>query len=435
GQSLYNYDFLHRSSTTNLAGAPALSTADADERAQATLQHVVVTFDPVNRRRIYVNGEDTGDRDNTPAGSMAADWQTDFILMVGNNLAHNRGWAGVVRMLSVHNRALSLAQIQQNYSKGVGEKRYVMFNVSRIAGMPAACVNGATDYCFVVFEVSQFDNYAYLFNKPFFISLDPNLYIADLAGLTSKGIRIGINGQLAQAGQAYVSVNATINGSAYQPGYGPESGQPLADRGTIIARENGAEVDLFYLEFDQIGGSSDRSAGFIPNPTPAFAYALGGSDWDGVDVINQGWRLFDSVNASFAKLTGVTPAVNNSASVRNLDQIFAATRQSLPMVEDYRSFLAGHQTNIAQLAIGYCSELMNTSARDAFFGAGTDLTGNNWDNLVNPLVDKFIGTTPIGSQPSVSNVRQELKNLILYNGITTGPTGRNHGLCAGGSCD
>jgi hypothetical protein len=435
GQSLYNYDFLQRSSTTDLAGRPALSTADADERAQAALQHVVVTYDSQNRRRIYVNGEDTGDRDATPAGSLAADWSTDHIFMIGNNLGHNRAWAGVVRMVSVHNRALSLTQIQQNYSKGVGEKRYLMFNVSRIAGMPSACVNGATDYCYVVFEVSQFDNYAYLFNRPIFISLDPNLNIADLAGLTIKGIRIGINGQLAQAGQAYVAVNATISSGDYLPGNTPESGQVLSERGTVIARENGGDVDLFYLEFDQIGGATDRSSNFIPSPVPTFTYALNGATWNGIDVINQGWRLFDAVNLGFAELTGVPAAANDAASARLLDQIFASTRQSLPMAADYQGFLAGHQTNIAQLAIGYCHELMTTQPlRNAFFTSNNtpaDFRSNWRANLIDPLVNRFIGATAIASQPTASSVGNELEALITGNAA-----GRNPGLATacGGAC-
>jgi hypothetical protein len=40
GQSMYNYDFHNRNDVTDADGAPALSTADADERLQATLQHV-----------------------------------------------------------------------------------------------------------------------------------------------------------------------------------------------------------------------------------------------------------------------------------------------------------------------------------------------------------------------------------------------------------
>ncbi len=44
GQTLYNYDFLQRSSNSDGNGEPALSTADAAERLQATQQHVVVTY-------------------------------------------------------------------------------------------------------------------------------------------------------------------------------------------------------------------------------------------------------------------------------------------------------------------------------------------------------------------------------------------------------
>ena len=104
------------------------------------------------------------------------------------------------------------------------------------------------------------------------------------------------------------------------------------------------------------------------------------------------------------------------------------------MVEDYRSFLAGHQTNIAQLAIGYCSELMNTSARGVFFGASSapaDFRSDWQNNLVNPLVDNFMGTTPIANQPSAPNVRTELMALITNNAA-----GRNPGLATtcGGAC-
>ena len=53
---MYNYDFFNRSSKTDANGEPRLSTPDADEVLQATLQHVVATFDPVAGRKIYVNG-------------------------------------------------------------------------------------------------------------------------------------------------------------------------------------------------------------------------------------------------------------------------------------------------------------------------------------------------------------------------------------------
>src|SRR5690606_6457743 len=56
GQTMYNYDFFNRTSNSDANGNPQLSTPDADEVLQATLQHVVATFDPVEGRRIYVNG-------------------------------------------------------------------------------------------------------------------------------------------------------------------------------------------------------------------------------------------------------------------------------------------------------------------------------------------------------------------------------------------
>lgn len=436
GQTMYNYEFFNRSQTTSTSGGPSLSTADADERAQASLQHVVVTYDPTRRRRIYVNGVFTGDMDPIAAGTLAADWSTDYGVFLGSDTSHSAPWAGVVKMLSVHNRALSDAQVTQNFDKGVGEKRYLMFNVSHTPGMPAACASGTASYCYIVFEVSQFDNYSYLFDKPLFVSLDPNFVPNNIP---LKGIRIGINGRLAPAGQAYIAVNTVIGTShGFVPGNHPDSGQLLLDRGTIIARENGADTDLFYLELDQIGTSPDRSATFIPSPVPAFAYTL-----DGAPQINAGWRTFDSLSYAFAQMTGVPAASNDATSTRLLDKVFAGTRQSLPATPDYQSFLASHQTSIAQLAIAYCSELMANNAsgaalRTTFFGVSGTPAGfraNLSGNLVTPLANKFfIGS--LASQPATANVIAELMAAANASG-----GGRTPGLaasCPGGAiggCD
>ena len=45
-----------RSSNSDLNGMPQLQTPDAAMALQASLQHVVLTYDPVNGRQIYVNG-------------------------------------------------------------------------------------------------------------------------------------------------------------------------------------------------------------------------------------------------------------------------------------------------------------------------------------------------------------------------------------------
>ena len=131
GQTLYNYDFFGRSTATGANGAPQLSTADDDERLQASLQHVVMTFDPVNGRRIYVNGEFTGDLDGAGGGTLG-DWDNSFAFVLGNEVSNNRQWQGVIRLVAIHNRALNLQQIQQNFEAGVGEKFFLLFGVEHI---------------------------------------------------------------------------------------------------------------------------------------------------------------------------------------------------------------------------------------------------------------------------------------------------------------
>ena len=163
GQTLYNYDFLARSTSSDANGEPQLTTAADDEDLQATLQHVVVTYDPVNGRRIYVNGEFTGDIDPVAGGTLA-DWDDRFAFVLGNEVSGDRQFQGVFRLVAVYNRALTLEQIRQNFQAGVGEKFFLLFSISHLVDVPKA---------YIMFEVSQFDSYGYLFNKPTFISLDP----------------------------------------------------------------------------------------------------------------------------------------------------------------------------------------------------------------------------------------------------------------------
>ena len=52
GQTLYDYDSLVRSDVTDENGEPQVSTPSADEVLQASLQHVVMNYDPINGRRL-----------------------------------------------------------------------------------------------------------------------------------------------------------------------------------------------------------------------------------------------------------------------------------------------------------------------------------------------------------------------------------------------
>lgn len=418
GQTAYTYNFMHRSSTTDGNGEPALSTADGDKDVQASEQHVVVTFDPTNGRRIYVNGVFTGDVDETAPGNLS-DWDDSYALVLGNEASSDRQWQGKIRLLAIHNRALTEAQIQQNFAAGVGEKYFLLFDVSALVDLPQS---------YVVFEVSQFDNYSYLFRDPRFISLDASVTPGSIA---LKGMRIGINGHEASIGQAYSRLDMTLNDSEYT-----SNGQPLSKIGTTIPLEKGAEYDDFFLTFEQLGSHTHV---YTEPAVPAPAVPV---DNDPVSQI--GLRTFEEIDASMSALTGV--ARTNSAVAATYETI----KQQLPSTENITGFLSSHQVAVSQLAIEYCSELVDdTTLRSSFFPGfnfsanANDITDATWqDQVVNPIIDRFLGQN-IATQPAPADVRAELMTLLTdtadnkpydNNGVSH-PDGLPDGLArCGGPC-
>ena len=413
-QTQYNYDFFQRSSTTSANGDPAHSTADADEDLQATLQHVVLTYDPANGRRIYVNGVFTDDTDATTSGSLS-NWANNFALVFGNETSSDRDWTGTLRLVAIHERALTQDQITTNFQAGVGEKFFLLFNVSEHTGVSNS---------YVVLTVSQFDSYAYLFEKPFFISLD--------AGVTPTNVplrkmRIGINGKEATVGQAYQNLDVTLDSSNYVAG----SGQPISSAGTIIGLEKGTDSDEFFLTFEQLGSATNVvvEADPIAPATPP----------DQTIVANVGVRTFDEINASMSVLTGVSTTNSNVVSTYN------TIKQALPVNEGVNSFLSSHQVALSQLAIEYCSELVdNTTLRASFFNDGSafnfsasagSIATSTWDTqVVKPLVDavtQYNGVTEISSGPSRATTLAEIHALIVRMvGSGTSTTNVVKGSCA-----
>ncbi|MEJ2619526.1 MAG: LamG domain-containing protein [Candidatus Thiodiazotropha sp.] len=401
GQTLYNYNFLHRSSTTDGNGEPAHSTSDDDEDLQATEQHVVITFDPENGRRIYINGIFTDDLDETEPGNLN-DWDDTYALVLGNEASGDRPWAGKVRLLAIHNRALNEAQIQQNFEAGVGEKYFLLFNVSTLLNLPQS---------YVMFEVSQYDNYSYLFRQPKFISLDESV-LPD--SIPIQGMRIGINGKEAAIGQAYATLDTTINDSEYTV-----NGQLLSNVGTTIASEKGAESDQFFLTFERLG---DRTNVFtepeaLPTADPA----------NGEPVSTIGLRTFDEINATMAALTGV------SQTLEAVQTTYTTIKQQLPSAEDINGFLSSHQVAVSQLAIEYCSAMVDdTTLRSSFFPGfnfnanANDIATSTWQSqVVTPLIVNFMGED-LATQPDPAMVESELMSLL------TGSVGlaRCSGQCA-----
>jgi len=395
GQTNQDYDFMLRTTNTGLNGMPQEQTADAAMALQASLQHVVLTYDPVNGRQIYVNGVNTGTADPMTGGTIS-NWDNTFALVLGNEVSGDGSWQGLIKFVAIHSRAMSAPQILQNYNAGVGERYYMLFSVSNVPG-----VNVAQAY--VMFTVSQYDSYSYLFYQPTFISLDPT---AKPTSIPVKGIRIGINGTLPLVGQAYIPLNTTVTAANYTP-----TGEVLSNIGTVIGLENGPLTDQFFLQFDQLGTATNVIAEPVPVAPPAPL---------GPIMADVGVRSFAQVNSTLSALTGV-PSTNAAVTAT-----YQSVQQQLPTVNTLEAFSSANQVGIAQLAVQYCNEMMTTPALQAKIFPGVTFSATQFSTpagisaVTGPLATLAVGNGTLLNQPAPSTVTTELNSLIgiLCTGTT-----------------
>lgn len=380
-QTLYDYQHLLRSTETSLNGDPALSTPSAEEVLQASLQHVVATFSPVDGRRTFVNGELRTQQDPVPGGTLV-DWQDTFAFVLGNEVSNSGLWQGTIRLVAVHNRALTPEQVVQNFDVGVGEKFFLLFSIEDIINVPTA---------YILFEVSQYDTYGYLFNEPRFITLDESQQVQ---GIPIQGLRIGINGDEVSVGQSYANLDTVLDTADFG-----ELGQPLSALGAVMPLEKGPEDDEFFLTFDLLGTQS-----YVRTGDPALVV----TPEDLPPAQRIGIRTFDEINATMATVTGVDPETTA------VDMTFQNLRQSLPAVENIQTFLSSHQVAVAQLAIEYCNALVEGPDAATYFNnfdfdeaPATAYSGTNRNQVIDPLIDRVMGIA-IQTQPDFTVVRNEL---------------------------
>ena len=451
GQDLYSFEALNRntSSLTNANGEPLLATDPNDNDGHTALLHVVLTYDPTNGRRIYVNGNLHSTSDPIP-GDVLANWATGSALVLGNEVDRSRPWAGTIRLLAIHNRALTNAQIRQNFDVGVGQKFFLMFDISQHLGAecrgpdPDLSVDDPVrdpDYdplCFIYLEAAQFDNNSFLFAYPRFINLDSSI---DPTGTVIQNIRIGINGREAISGQAFAIMNQTIGVSGT---YDTTSGQLISGVGTIFALENGpngAPPDQLFLTFEKLDQATPTKN--YTEVFPTTPKTMSPVEKSAVMI-----RSFEEINATMAVMTGVdrtianvnqndaidgTPAANNGTYVK--------VKQSLPGSSDVQTYVPSQQMAITQLAIEYCNALVddtgtsipratyfpgvtfNTTAPDfAFTGAERDL-------IIDPLLEHVFnvdGATELTTMPAAATVKGHLYTLM--------DDLNNDAACSGGNC-
>jgi len=349
---------------------------------------VVLTYSPTTGRQIYINGEHTSDIDPV-AGGVLSDWDDSFAFVLGNEVSGDRLWKGTLKMVALHNRVLNADQIIDNFNAGVGEKFLLMFSVSDLVNLTDA---------YVVFEASQYDSYSYLFNQPFFISLDAS---SQVDGIDIEGIRLGLNGKEVIVGQTFQKVDKIISDAEYDT----VTGQNLSSLGTIIALEKGPVNDQFFLTFETIG-SNFYSIIEPPVPPPA-------------DPVNEdprpdlGLKTFEKIHGTFSSVTGV------SMTQSDVDTTYQNVKQGLPTVVDINTFVSAQQMAVTQLAIAYCNALVNDTGLRAAFFPDFDFTDSVNDAFV--LGDRSFVTTPLyektmntglAVQPSLVEVETELSNLI-----------------------
>ena len=414
GQYEYNYDFLNRTTKSDANGldkGKAFHTKDTDKRLQATLQHIVVTFDATNGRKVYVNGEFTKDDDADKTATLK-DWDANFALVVGNEVTGNTtesNWSGNMRFLGIHKRAMSAADIAANYKVGVGAKYLLLFNISELLDSDPAKYSGS----YLVFEVQQMDDYGYLFANPFFTNLDGKTIDSNIA---LQGVRIGINGEEAPVGQVFANLNTTLNSSKMDTTGETKGRQYLSTLGTVIASKNGPDTDQFFITFDKIGGKA------YARPVPAIQAPTPSADIAGQPLI--GLHRFAEINATLSALTSIPQ--NNIA----VNTTYLKVQQQLPTLANIDGFLAAQQMGITQLAVAYCNALVDdSSARAAYFTgfpfttpAGTAFDATGRSQIIEPLLKHLLAheivqsggkpTIALSTQADPALLRGELNQLV-----------------------
>jgi hypothetical protein len=321
-------------------------------------------------------------------GSTISNWDDTFAVVLGNEVSGDRPFQGLIKFVAIHDRALTAAQVMENFNAGVGQRYYLLFDVSAVTGVSKG---------YVMLTVSQYDSSSYLFASPTFISLDPSV---KPDGIVVKGIRIGINGTIPTVGQAYIPLSTAVTSAGYT-----SQGELLSRVGTVIAIQGGPLTDQFFLSFDQLGSKTHVTTDPVPIPiAPSYP----------APVAAIGVRTFAQVNASLSKLTGV-PTTNSAVA-----QTYLAVQQQLPATSTLESFSSSNQIGIAQLAIQYCNVAVNTPSLAAQLFPGISFTSSLYgstgtaagaNQVSSALAARVLGTG-LSTQPATSSVTNELNALI-----------------------
>jgi hypothetical protein len=108
------YDVRLRTTATDDNGRPSLSTLAGSLMTE--LSHVVYTRDATGVARIYIDGVE---RASGTLGGDFSNWDGGFRLALANELTGDRPWLGELHLVAIYDRALSQAEVSQNFEAGV----------------------------------------------------------------------------------------------------------------------------------------------------------------------------------------------------------------------------------------------------------------------------------------------------------------------------
>ena len=375
GQNAIYYQLRNRSDTTGANGTPELEALDP--QVDTVLQHVVMTFDAASGRKVYINGQ-LSIEENLNADSLA--WQDNQLLVLGNEVTDNRLWQGVLKLVAIHNKALTAVEVQQNFDAGTGTMVTIRFDISGAIGQPA----------YIDMQAMQIDAAGYLFAQP--------QYVSDATGVAVKNIRIAVNGIVPVAVQPFRRIDTIVM----------QTGSELSPLGAVIPVQLGPDDDMFHLEFEALGNQFGFAETVPPSSPPAPV--------PDVPEPDLGIRTFSQINDTMASLTGIDANQNTVLAA------FTELRGTLPPSSDLLSFAAAQQIAIQRLATDYCGAVVLDNANcSGFFGACT-IDGNAKGQVGNTLYDRFIGNN-LANQPDRAAVRTELVRMIDDLGCANGCNG------------
>jgi hypothetical protein len=107
--------YIARLKTSQTTGN-GLPTVGANGTVSTTLQHVVYTFSPDGKEKMYING--VLKYEGTRTGQLN-NWQAHCYLAIANELTGDRPWLGKIYLAAIYNRTLSVQEVGQNYTAGV----------------------------------------------------------------------------------------------------------------------------------------------------------------------------------------------------------------------------------------------------------------------------------------------------------------------------